>query len=516
VTRRVHDENGGVANEPVAIPQTRRTAWPGATRAADLDDGDVLVTAWLRPRRGGALDAERATSLGGTLPARRAYANRAELATQTGADPADVDLLRHYCARFGIEMVSAHWRTVTLAGSIQALVTAFGAAAAIYELADKRRFRDRSESLYAPPEIAEILHAVFGLEEWPRSHAIGQIHPEAEPPSVSETVARYAFPDADGSGQSIAIVQLRGEFKPNDFAQCMQSQGIAARTPIVKRVDNAELAHTIETAKDLESAIDTQIAAAFAPGAQLVVYAAPDTERGVLDAIRTAIFDEEYHPSILSISFGFPEHLWTPAALAVLDELFTAAALVGVSIFCASGDNGAELDAAGAPHVLAPASSPFAHACGGTQIADATGAEIVWPKTGGGFSDRSPIPPWQSEAAEVASGYNVKAGRGVPDVAADAMPGYCVYIEGTRFAMGGTSAVAPMWAALAGRLAQRVGHTLGFFTPLLYGAHARASFRAIASGGNDRYQAAAGWNPCTGLGVPIGTALESLLGAEGS
>ena len=137
--------------------------------------------------------------------------------------------------------------------------------------------------------------------------------------------------------------------------------------PVVKRVDDAELSHNIETEKDIESAIDTQIVGSLAPGARIVVYAAPDDERGVLDAIRTALFDKENAPSILSISFGFPEFLWTPAALTILDELFTVAALLGVSIFCASGDNGAEIDYDGKPHVLAPASSPFAHACGATE-----------------------------------------------------------------------------------------------------------------------------------------------------
>ncbi len=148
---------------------------------------------------------------------------------------------------------------------------------------------------------------------------------------------------------------MRGVFNAGDFAKCMHAQGVAAKTPVVKRVDNAELAHQIKTMKDVESAIDTQIVGALAPGAQIVVYAAPDDERGVLDAIRSAIFDEEHRPSVLSISFGFPENLWTPVALTILDEFFTAAALLGVTIFCASGDNGAELDEEGKPHVLAPA-----------------------------------------------------------------------------------------------------------------------------------------------------------------
>jgi kumamolisin len=326
--------------------------------------------------------------------------------------------------------------------------------------------------------------------------------------------ARYELPDADGSGQTVGVLQLRGVFRPDDFTKCMQDQGVAAKLPTVRRTDNAELTHDIETAKDVESAIDTQIVGALAPAAQIVIYAAPDDERGVLDAIRTALFDDENRPSILSISFGFPEFLWTPVALAILDELFTVAALLGVSIFCASGDNGAEMDYDGKPHVLAPASSPFAHACGATDIS--TGLEIAWNKTGGGFSERFGVPPWQGAATSVAAGYDVTPGRGLPDFAAQVVPGYAVVFEGTKFAMGGTSTVAPMWAALAARLNQRLGHSIGFFAPLLYGAAGNSIFRDVTAGGNDRYHSSAGWNPCAGLGVPIGSAIERVLGGSGS
>ncbi len=491
----------GVAEERVPIPGTHRSVWPGTTQAAELSsDAGALLTAWLRPRRGGALDIERARTLGATPPGKRTYVDRHELADETAADAKDVELLRRYCARFGIEVTAQHWRSVVVNGSIRQLIKAFGATAAIHEAPDKRRFRHRSESLHAPPEIAAMLRGPFGIHQWPRSHALGTLHNNTTPLSASDVVERYQFPAGEGSGETIAVLQLRGVFRPDDFAACMRDQGVTSRLPIVKRVDNAELAHEIETAKDVESAIDTQVAAALAPGAQIVVYAAPDDERGVLDAIRTALFDEENRPSILSISFGFPEFLWTPVALTVLDELFTVAALIGVSVFCASGDNGAELDYDGKPHVLAPASSPFAHACGGTEIT--ADAEIAWDKTGGGFSAHAAAPTWQG----------AREGRGVPDVAAEVKPGYAVFFNGSKFAMGGTSAAAPAWAALAARLNQQIGTPIGFFAPLLYNrSPAGGLFRQVTVGSNDRFKSAAGWNPSTGLGVPVGVALERAL-----
>jgi kumamolisin len=499
----------------VPIVGTHRSIWPGAAPAADLADGDVLLTAWLRPQPGGALDVDRARRLGEALPSQRVYANRTELAHQTAADPQDVELLRRYCGRFGIEIVETHWRSVVLSGGLRQLIAAFGATASIYELPDKRRFRHRSDALHAPADIAAILRGPFGIHQWPRSHAIGALHGHTMPLLAQEVLSRYQFPDGDGSGQTVGILQLRGTFNPADFTKGTQNQGVTPKLPIVKRVDNAELAHATETEKDVESAIDTQVIAALAPGAQIVVYAAPDDERGVLDAIRTALFDDQNCLSILSISFGFPESLWTPIALTILDDLFTVAALIGVSVFCASGDNGAEVDDAGRAHVLAPASSPFAHACGGTQVTpDGAGGEAAWENSGGGFSDHFEVPAWQSVAAASAAAYGVKPGRGVPDVAAQAMPGYSCCFEGTTMAMGGTSAVAPMWSALTARINQQLGTSVGFFGPLLYRASPAAFFRDVTSGGNDRYKSVAGWNPCTGLGVPIGDALGRMLTAQ--
>ena len=497
----------------VPIPRTLRTIWPGSQHAGALTTGaDVAVTAWLRPKRGGELDAARAQLLGATPPLNRTYAERKTLVQETACDPADVEQLRAYCESFGLRIVASHWRSVQIGGPIERLVDAFGATVAIFSDAGGARFRHRSGSLHAPATIAEIVWGVFGLHQWPRSRRLGALQRHATPLMAGEVCARYDFPDSDGAGQTIAVVQFRGEFKPDDFGACMHAQGVSASQPIVKRVDDAALAHERETTKDLEAALDSQVIGALAPAARIVIYDAPDDERGFLDAIRTAIFDTECRPTILSISYGWPEHRWTPAALAILNELFVAAALLGISVFCSSGDNGAELDDDGKPHVLAPASSPFVHACGATQIVDDSGSEreCAWEKTGGGFSEQFALPQWQSAAVDGAVPVPAQTGRGVPDMAAQEQPGYCVYLDGVELAMGGTSAVAPMFSALTARLNARLGVRAGFFLPLLYGSHENI-LRDISEGSNGFFNARAGWNPCTGLGVPGGRALETAL-----
>jgi kumamolisin len=101
--------------------------------------------------------------------------------------------------------------------------------------------------------------------------------------------------------------------------------------------------------------------------------------------------------------------------------------------------------------------------------------------------------------------------RGVPDVAGNADPetGYDVRVDGSAIVIGGTSAVAPLWAALIARLNQISGKSAGLINPQLY--QAPKVFRDITSGNNGDFAAAAGWDACTGLGSPNGAALRTVI-----
>lgn len=487
----------------VTIAGTQRNPWPGASPAHPLESDTVLtLTAWLRPRPGSEVDAAAAFAEVVKHPRDRSYATAAQLRDRTNADPADFARFTEYCESKGVEVTERHWRSVSVRAPVGRLTEAFGATVSTYVDANGRPFRHRSGALTAPADVSAMLYGIFGLHQWPRSRRIGSLQRHVDPLTAQQIAARYAFPQGDGAGQTVGVLQFSGTFKEDDFDACMRSQNVATARPAIKRIDDAALQHEFDTTKDLEAALDSQIIAALAPSARIVIYQAPDDERGFLDAIRSAIFDSEFEPSILSISYGWPELLWTPAALEVMNALFTVAAFTGVSVFCASGDNGAELDYDGAPHVLAPASNAFVHACGATSIVvDAGGErEIAWERSGGGFSEHVETPPWQHSPK-----------RGIPDIVGQETPGYCVYLEGTELAMGGTSAVAPMLAALAARLNQSLNGRMGLITPLLHASQPALLLREITEGANDAYRASAGWNPCTGLGVPIGSAIAAAL-----
>ena len=172
-----------------------------------------------------------------------------------------------------------------------------------------------------------------------------------------------------------------------------------------------------------------------------------------------------------------------------------------------------------------PASSPHVLACGGTKLTGSgstISSEVVWNEqasgegaTGGGVSNVFALPSWQANA-KVPAPSGSTGGRGVPDVSGDADPvtGYQVRVDGQSLVIGGTSAVAPLWAGLIALNNQQNGKSAGFIQPQIYAAKAASGFHDIISGNNGAFFAGPGWDACTGLGSPIGATIIALLGAS--
>jgi len=276
---------------------------------------------------------------------------------------------------------------------------------------------------------------------------------------------------------------------------------------------------------DGEVLLDIEVVGAIAPGAHIVVYFGPNTDQGFLDAITTAVHDTVHKPSVVSISWGGPESSWTAQALRQFDQAFQDAGALGVSVCCASGDDGStDGTTDGAAHVDFPASSPNVLGCGGTRLESTGGRvtrEVVWNAgvgngaSGGGISEAFTLPSYQANAKVPVSVNPAHfRGRGVPDVSGDADPatGYQIFVDGRDAVFGGTSAVAPLWAALIAILNQELGKPVGRLNEKLYAASAaRQALLDITSGDNGAYKAGAGWDACTGLGRPDGAAVLALL-----
>lgn len=454
--------------------------------------------------------------------------SREEFAAEYGADPEDFAEVERFAAEHGLSVdhaaSSLARRTVVLCGTAEQMERAFGVELHDYrDTKRKVRFHSFAGRVSVPRPAGEVVEAVLGLDARPVAKAHFRFRRKGkraatavsfDPPQVA---ALYSFPQGvDGAGQTIGIVELGGGYRASDVQQYFAGLGLTAPTVTAVSVDGAVNAPGNPQGADGEVALDIQVAGSIAPGAKMAVYFAPNTEQGFVDAVSTAVHDATRKPGVISISWGGPESGYSSQGRTALDNACQSAAALGVTITVAAGDSGSSDGVKdGQNHVDFPASSPHVLACGGTRLTasgTAIKSEVVWNDgatggaTGGGVSAVFPLPSWQANA-----GVPGGSGRGVPDVAGDASPnsGYNVLVDGQPEVVGGTSAVAPLWAALIALVNQQKGATAGFVNPALYGHP--GDFRDITKGNNGAFSAGPGWDACTGLGSPVGTAVASAL-----
>jgi kumamolisin len=396
-------------------------------------------------------------------------------------------------------------------------------------------YRGRTGPVHIPQELRDVIEGVFGLDNRPqakphfrRQRGQSKIHAHAAslsytPPQVA---AIYGYPtNLDGAGECVALIELGGGFEPADLTAYFNQLNL--RTPNVTAVSVGNGSNSPGGDADGEVMLDIEVVGGIAPGVNIVVYFAENTDAGFLNAITTAVHDTTNNPSIISISWGGPESSWTQQAMTSMDEAFQSAAALGVTVCVAAGDDGSTDGVTdGLNHVDFPASSPNVLACGGTKLVATNNtitSETVWNElannegaTGGGISDFFALPSWQSHAnVPPSANPGKRVGRGVPDVSGDADPstGYVTRVDGQPDVIGGTSAVAPLWAGLIALINQSIGKPVGFINSLLYQNGGSDGFNDITVGSNGAYSATKGWDACTGLGTPIGTQIGVILGA---
>ncbi|HWS61320.1 MAG TPA: S53 family peptidase [Steroidobacteraceae bacterium] len=520
----------------VPLKGSERAAVPGARELAPAEATERMEVSVIVRRRGpGELQSRVAALAAGERS--RGVMSREEFVRAHGADPKDLSAVRACAAAHGLAVLEEHGarRTVVLAGTVAQFCSAF--AVQLHRTTHAGgTYRGRTGEIMLPPELAGVVEAVLGLDNRPQAKPHFRIRPPgdtrnlaaAAPDSVSfsptQIAELYGFPAGTGAGECVAIIELGGGYRPSDLDSYFAGLGLAVPSVVAVSVDHGANSPTgAGSGPDGEVMLDIEVVGAIANQAKIAVYFAPNTDAGFLDAITTAVHDTTHKPSVISISWGAAENSWTTQAMSAMDSAFQAAAAMGITVCCASGDNGSSDGATdGGDHVDFPASSSFALACGGTNL-QASGStvesETVWNggagggATGGGVSSLFPLPAWQT-ALSATDGQGRKVPltmRGVPDVAGDADPatGYNVRVDGADIVIGGTSAVAPLWAGLVACINGIKGKPAGFLNPQLY-ANPKA-LRDVTQGNNGDFRASAGWDACTGLGSPRGDALAGIL-----
>jgi subtilase family serine protease len=315
-----------------------------------------------------------------------------------------------------------------------------------------------------------------------------------------------------------------------------------------------------------EEVLDVEVVHALAPDARLVILLLPSTS---LDSTGKAVAAAEAEMrlgpalgGVMSISAAGQvggEHCVSRAQAGRVTAALRTAVHRGMTVVASSGDIGAAAyqcnlyaaltgtpPAHAARGVLMLSSDPYVLSAGGTALtASKAGTwirETAWglasgnpgnaggsfQASGGGFSRLFARPSYQAGVA------GIGARRGVPDVSADASdrPGIAVvFRNGTQVVVqshGGTSAAAPIWAAMMALSDQYAGHRLGFVNPAIYqiarGGRYHQAFHDITTGNNSvrfahgnvtGYRAARGWDPVTGWGSPNARVLIPMLARIG-
>ncbi len=452
--------------------------------------------------------------------------SREEFDQKYASSAEDFAQLRQFAQQNGLQVdesaSSLSRRTMVMRGTAQNVEKAFGVQLNEYQ-GTGNKFHAFTGAVSLPESHAGVVEAVLGLN----GRLIAKPHirflsgdQQAEVTySPLQVAALYNFPTGvNGVGETIGIIELGGGYNESDITTFFNGLGLTPPDVVSVSVDGATNSPSTPDSADGEVALDIEVSGGVAPGAKIAVYFAPNTDQGFVDAITTAVHDTTNKPSVISISWGGPEPSWTQSSLTAMDDACQSAGALGITITVAAGDNGSS-DGESGNNVDFPASSPYVLGCGGTKLIGSgttITSETVWNDgssggaTGGGVSVDFALPSWQANAG-VPKSSSANGGRGVPDVAGDASPetGYNILVDGEQAVVGGTSAVAPLWAGLIALINQQRGLSAGFVNPALYAAP--SAFHDITSGNNGAFKAGPGWDACTGLGSPNGTAVAKAL-----
>ena len=448
---------------------------------------------------------------------------------------------------------------MSVTGSVRAMEAAFGVKLHRYRTSTET-YRGHEGFVHIPQTLADIVESVLGLDTrrvvrtraattgtatTPAGNAVvpGNSGPAGASPLTPPKVASlYGFPTSSAAGQTIGILEFGGGYAKSDITAFLSPVGIATPSIVDQSVDGGSntpagsVANVTANDPDLEVTLDIDVVASVAVGANIVVYFAPNTEQAFADAVSKAVHDTTNAPTIITCSWYGSEDGWSGSARSSMVTALNDAAALGVTVFFITGDDGSDDGVGdGSAHVAYPASEYGAIACGGAYIANVLGSsftEGTWNDvgaTGGGVSDVYGLPAWQDNIGVPKSANDgTTVGRGVPDVAGNASPfsGYTLTLYDTLTTsltitsgagagsplgtIGGTSAVAPLYAALLALIEAQIGEPLGYLTPLLYALQQDGPFVDINDGANNEwsgeakpapsYTSTAGWDACTGLG----------------
>ena len=557
--------------ERSVLKNSQRPQAKGAQLIGPLDLTEKLQLTIVVRRRVGSPPLSDPSYWTRTPFAQRKHLSRDEFAATYGASEDDISRVVAFARSqaFAVVAASAAKRTVIVSCAVEAANRTFGVELQRYANGGETH-RGHEGSARIDAEMAPIVEAVLGLDNRRlgrrRGGGSGGSGTALTPTQVAQA---YSFPNYNPANpQTIGVIEFAAGYKTGDVTTYVSDavgKPISPASIVTAYGTNSPYTADDISAHTLEALLDIDVAASGAPGATIAVYFGAGfnnegdngpvpSETGWHNVLSAAIMDNRNNPSVLTISFGEAEPAWPMGAIAAISSLFQSAAMMGITVFAASGDDGASDDPTAGEdwpglNVDYPGSDPWVTCCGGTLINQLSPLQqTTWNDssgaTGGGvsvyFTDNSQY-PWQSN---IKIGNIQPPGRAVPDIAGNASnaSGYDLIVLGNRASqtgvngsqdyfvglLAGTSAVAPLYAALIAIINSNMKittsgntrNTVGYLNPYLYqyGSSNPDVFFDINDGGSNTYNgvqgynSGKGWDACTGWGSINGDSFALVLG----
>jgi kumamolisin len=499
--------------------------------------------------------------------AQRTYLNPKEFDELYGASRSDLAAIVKFAKASKLSVIesSVSKRRVLVEGTVSNVERAFGVELNDFQRKGAGRFRGREGQIYIPEALAPIIAGVEGLDTRPAGRP-RRVRTRFAPARISSKRAAAAFKNKwpgtffppqvaslynyptqfNGSGENIAVFAFNGGESPDPrggynlaalktyFQTVLKGSSPTFTDVVVQGPGNDPGPDTPQSSNQGDATgevmLDLCVVGSLAPRAHIFVYFTEFSTQGWIEALHRAITDSN-DVSVISISYGNPEDdpnsAWTASGVKLVNDALEAASSKGITVCCASGDDGSSDQGSSGAHADFPASSPWVLGVGGTTLKATEGPEpqiareIVWndldlPRPsgagGGGVSTIFPMPSYQQHAGvPPAANPPHQIGRGVPDVAAvaDPLTGVVImHVSGQQLEpIGGTSAAAPLWASLIIGINQGLGSRIGFLNPTLYASCSTGVLNDVVLGNNGAYRAGPGWDACTGFGSPDGNKL---------
>jgi kumamolisin len=517
----------------------------------------ITVTLIVRRRKGGA-KLRDVKDFAAKVNAVQEPVDRERFIANHGADPKDLAHVVAFAKSNGLGIVetNAAARSVVIRGTAAKLNKAFGVKLNDYQ-GRLRKYHSHTGPAKLPGELTTIVEAVIGLHNRPihaRAYNTARRRSTQDPantkPVTPQQIAElYGFPPGGGAGQTIGIYEMAVEdpqtgqladagYLPHDVANTIKGFGGGLKVPNI--IDVPVDGTKNSGVNDGETLLDITVAGAIAQAATIAVYFTGPEPQNIIHALQRMIHPgtRDPVPTVISISYGWgpddDQSGFSPDEFTQIGKLFQDAANLFVTVLISSGDSGCFLggDDAEASY---PATEPMVIACGGTTVGNVTGStfdEFAWNDvgaggpgaSGGGISAKFPVPSYQNGAGVPKHNSTRKAGRGIPDLAGNASENSGYVQVATGFPtqpVGGTSAVAPLYAGLFARINSNLGVSVGFVNPILYSL-GKSAFRDTVAppgpanntfNGVTGYPVEKGWDACTGWGSVKGVAVQSGLKA---